>query len=167
MLESEYANTIEIKKIFVLGARMLSRRTNSSKRARSCHITISSNNAGNPEEMDLEFLIPGSHLQMMRAHNEWCWNDPWRAAEAVHFLNLSQRFLYMKIIGRAFRAAMHLRLGSVHCAREKFEIYAKTETIFYSWSGISKTLLAQNELTPLWRSRLFAINFTVLLQMPC
>ncbi|ODM99145.1 WD repeat-containing protein 35 [Orchesella cincta] len=106
MLESEFANTLEVKKVFALAAKMLSKQKSRVNRE---SITCLNASFKDCDELDLEFLIPEDQLRIMTGHNEWCWSDPWRGAEASHFLNLTQRFLHRGMLGRAFKAAMHLR----------------------------------------------------------
>lgn len=99
---------MQIKKIFVLAALMLSKKKCREKK-RSRPNNPVGRKMNESDELDLEFLIPKEHLEMMTGHNEWCWSDPWRGAEAVHFLNLAQRFIYRGMMGRAFKAAMYLK----------------------------------------------------------
>ncbi|CAL8089470.1 unnamed protein product [Orchesella dallaii] len=106
MLQSEFANTLEVKKVFALAAKILTKQKSRPKRESITSLNVSFKDC---DELDLEFLIPEDQLRIMTGHNEWCWNDPWRGAEASHFLNLTQRFLHRGMMGRAFKAAMHLR----------------------------------------------------------
>lgn len=103
---------MEVKQIFVLAAKMLSK---NKCRVKKSNLQNTSESLSKAEEgLDLEFLIPKEHLEVMTGHNEWCWSDPWRAAEAIHLLNLAMRFIYKGMMGRAFKTAMYLRLAFFH-----------------------------------------------------